>query len=47
MRGLIELRYPVYALADLTIESRDTPHDKVVTDAVAALAAWCSARGCA
>jgi shikimate kinase len=47
MRGLIELRYPVYALADLTIESRDTPHDKVVTDAVAALAAWFSAPGCA
>lgn len=44
MRGLIDLRYPVYALSDLTVESRDTPHDKVVGDAVAALAAWFSAR---
>jgi len=44
MRALIEARYPVYALSDLTIESRDTPHDKVVSDAIAALASWFSLR---
>ncbi len=47
MRALMDLRHPVYALSDVTIESRDTPHDKVVADAVAALAAWLSARDCA
>jgi shikimate kinase len=33
MRGLMERRYPIYAQADLTIESRDVPHD-VMTDLV-------------
>ena len=31
-------RYPVYALADLTIQSRDVPHDKIVDEILDALA---------
>jgi shikimate kinase len=38
LRQLIEVRYPVYALADLTVHSRDVPHDKIVDEIVAALA---------
>jgi shikimate kinase / 3-dehydroquinate synthase len=30
LRRLLEERSPIYALADLTIESRDGPHDQVV-----------------
>jgi shikimate kinase len=40
MRELIELRYPVYALADLTVQSREVPHDRVVEDAVNSLDAY-------
>jgi shikimate kinase len=38
LRQLIEVRYPVYALADLTVQSRDVPHDKIVDEIVTALA---------
>ena len=38
LRRLIEERYPTYALADLTVESRDVPHDKIVDEIVSALA---------
>jgi shikimate kinase len=31
-------RYPVYAQADITIESREVPHDKIVDEIVAAVA---------
>lgn len=37
MRGLMERRYPVYALADVTVESREGPHEQVVDAIVAAL----------
>jgi len=37
LRRLIEERYPVYAEADLTIESRDVPHGAVVDEIVDAL----------
>ncbi len=37
LRDLIEKRYPVYGQADITIISRDVPHDVVVNDIVAAL----------
>lgn len=37
MRNLMALRYPVYAQADITIQSRDVPHDQIVTEAVEAL----------
>jgi shikimate kinase len=38
MRQLIEARYPVYAEADITIESRDVPHEVIVDDIMAILA---------
>jgi shikimate kinase len=37
MRHLIDTRYPVYALADLCVESREGPHAKVVEAIIAAL----------
>ncbi len=40
MRSLITARYPVYAEADLTVESRDVPHEIMVSDVLTALAAW-------
>lgn len=39
MRKLMEARYPVYEEADIVIESRDVPHETIVTEIVAALAA--------
>ena len=40
MRRLMDIRYPVYALADLTIDSHEAPHDRVVADIIKALGAW-------
>ena len=37
MKRLIDERYPVYEHADVTVVSRDVPHDVVVSDAIAAL----------
>lgn len=37
MQGLMDKRYPVYAEADLTIESRDVPHEVMVDDILRAL----------
>lgn len=37
LRRLIEQRYPVYALADITVVSRDVPHEAVVEDVLTAL----------
>jgi shikimate kinase len=37
MRELMKRRYPVYAGADITVESRDVPHDVIVSDLVEAL----------
>ncbi len=37
MRKLMEVRYPVYAEADLTVESCDVPHEAIVDEIVAAL----------
>src|ERR1700754_1735368 len=34
---LIEARYPIYALADFTVQSREVPHDKIVDEIVAVL----------
>ena len=34
MRKLMEARYPVYAEADLTVESRDEPHDVIVSEII-------------
>lgn len=38
MKELLPLREPVYALADITVQSRDEPHETIVDDIVAALA---------
>lgn len=37
LRAMLAQREPVYALADITIQSRDVPHEAVVDDIVAAL----------
>jgi shikimate kinase len=38
MRQLMEARYPVYANADIIVESHDLPHDAIVGEIIAALA---------
>lgn len=38
MRAFIEKRYPVYAEADVTVESRDVPHDVMAEAVIATLA---------
>src|SRR5215475_218425 len=38
LRELIDLRYPTYALADLTVQSRDVVHEKIVDELIGALA---------
>lgn len=40
LKRLIEVRYPVYAQADVTVESRDVQHGQMVNDVIQALAAW-------
>lgn len=37
MRNLMDVRYPVYAEADLIVESRDVPHEVIVNDVIRAL----------
>ncbi|GGB38550.1 shikimate kinase [Roseibium aquae] len=37
MRALMDKREPVYALADLTVHSRDVPHDSVVDEIIETL----------
>lgn len=38
MKRLIDLRYPVYAQSDITVESRDVQHGQMVNDVIKALA---------
>ena len=38
LRELIAARYPAYALADLTVQSREVPHDKIIDEIVSGLA---------
>jgi shikimate kinase len=38
LRRLLDERSPVYGQADLSIRSRDAPHDTIVSEAIAALA---------
>ncbi len=38
MQKLIETRYPIYAEADMTVESRDEPHDIIVNEIITRLA---------
>jgi shikimate kinase len=44
MRRLMEARHPIYAQADLTVESHEAPHDRVVAEIVKSLNAWLSAQ---
>lgn len=37
MRKLMETRYPIYAQADITVESRDVPHELIVDAVIDAL----------
>jgi len=39
MRKLVDVRYPVYAKADVIVESRDVPHESMVGKVIDALAA--------
>jgi shikimate kinase len=39
LQHLIELRYPIYAEADVTVESRDVPQDVVASEAIDAMLA--------
>ena len=38
MQELMAERYPIYATADITVESRDVPHDVIVGEIIEALA---------
>ncbi len=44
MRRLMAERYPIYAEANLAVESSDMPHDRVVSQVVNALESWFDAR---
>jgi shikimate kinase len=45
LRALIEERYPVYQLADVTVHSRDVPHDTIVDEILGAVAQRIGAGG--
>jgi shikimate kinase len=34
MRSLMDARYPIYAEADLTVDSREVPHDSIVVEII-------------
>jgi shikimate kinase len=38
LRELMEARYPIYAAAELTVQSRELPHERIVDEIVTALA---------
>jgi shikimate kinase len=40
LRHLLKVREPAYTLADLTVQSREGPHDVIVAEIVAVLAAY-------
>ena len=42
LRGLLTTRQPIYAQADITVQSRDVPHDAIVTEIIEALTAFLS-----
>jgi shikimate kinase len=45
LRELLVAREPFYALADLTVQSREVPHDAIVAEIMSALAAFLNAPG--
>lgn len=44
MQSLIDERYPIYALADVTVETRDDRKEVIADEVVAALAAYLTAQ---
>jgi shikimate kinase len=40
MRKLMDQRYPLYAEADITVESRDVQHAQMVNEVIRSLAVW-------
>jgi shikimate kinase len=40
LQRLIDTRYPVYATADVTVESRDVQHGQMVNEVIKAIANW-------
>jgi shikimate kinase len=40
MKRLIEQRYPIYAMADVTVESKDVQHGQMVNDVIKGLSNW-------
>ena len=40
LKRLIDLRYPVYGLADVVVESRDVQHGQMVNDVIKSIATW-------
>ena len=45
LQNLIDVRYPIYAEADVTVESRDVPQDVVATETIDVLIAHLQPRG--
>jgi shikimate kinase len=43
LRELLASRAPIYAQADITVQSRDVPHDAIVTEIIEALAVFLDA----
>ena len=43
LRDLLTTREPIYAQADITVQSRDVPHDAIVSEIIEALIAFLSA----
>ena len=44
LQALMDERHPVYALADVTVQSREVPHEKIVDEIVSGLAAHMDVR---
>ena len=42
LRDLLTTRQPIYAQADITVQSRDVPHDAIVTEIIEALTTFLS-----
>ena len=40
MKELIDLRYPIYAQSNITVESRDVQHGQMVNDVIKAIVDW-------
>ena len=45
LRELLVAREPVYAQADLTVQSREVPHDAIVSEIMTALSAFLNEPG--